>query len=341
MFTVALIGCGQWGPNLARIFHTDNRSRLKYVCDLDESRSGLLARRLRSVTIARDVHQILDDEEIDAIVIATPLVTHYEIVKASLEAGKHVLVEKPLAPEFVQALELTELAKSNNKILMVGYVFLFNPGILKAKECLTTGVLGELRYIQAIRTSLGPIRFDTNALWDLASHDISIMLYCVADNPVFVSGVGGYFTGNPHADIVSASIKFDNGSMGFLYSSWIDPCKVRRATFVGEEKMLLFDDISPFESIKIFDKGVERGDLLDTYGVHRMGIRVGDILLPRLEPIEPLNNECCAFIDACLKSVTNPAIGDLPLRVTAILESIDKSIIQDGAPVEVETDVFN
>jgi len=336
MLTVSLIGCGLWGPNLARNFFSHPKSFLKSVYDIDHGRAQTLVQRLRGVQAVENIEEILRDDDINAVLIATPLSTHYELAKAALTAGKHVFVEKPLTEDYRSAVQLTELAQTVRKVLMVGYVFLFNPGVEKAYEYVSNGGLGDIDYIYSVRTNLGPIRTDTNALWDLASHDVSIMLHCIKENPVCVSGSGGYFVGNKHADVATASIKFESGRMGFLYASWLDPCKIRRVTFVGKEKMLLFDDMAPLEPVKIFDKGVRKTELVDTYGMHQMGIRIGDILLPRLEPAEPLNRECEAFITACLENKENPAIGELPIKITALLSAIQKSMDKGGAPVHVE-----
>jgi predicted dehydrogenase len=337
MLSVALVGCGLWGPNLARIFFSHPRTQLKTVFDIDAERASKVSRRLRGVAVTDDFRVLLEDKEIDAVLVATPLVTHFDIAKALLEAGKHVFVEKPLTPDHASSEKLKILAEKQGRVLMTGYVFLFNPALRMAIDQIKSGILGDLHYITATRTNLGPIRSDTSVLWDLASHDVSVMLHCLGEDPVTVTATGGFFLGNPRADVVSASIRFLSGKMGFLYASWLDPCKVRRVTFVGENKMILFDDMMASESLKFFDKGVVRGpEVLDTYGGHQLGVRHGDVLLPRFDPLEPLGQECEAFIEACLDEMPNPAMGELPVKVTRILSALQLSMENGGCPVQVD-----
>ncbi len=337
MLSVALVGCGLWGPNLARIFFSHPRAHLKSVFDIDIERARTVSRRLRGVAVATDFHALLQDKEVDAVLVATPLLTHFDIAKASLEAGKHVFMEKPLTSDHASSEKLKLLAEKQEKVLMTGYVFLFNPALQMALEQIKRGLLGDLHYITATRTNLGPIRSDTSVLWDLASHDVSVILHCLEEDPVTVTATGGFFLGTPRADVVTASIRFSSGKMGFLYGSWLDPCKVRRVTFVGKDKMILFDDMMASESLKFFDKGVVRGpEVLDTYGAHQLGVRHGDVLLPRFDPQEPLSQECEAFIKACLDHIPNPAMGDLPVKVTRILSALQLSMEHGGCPVEID-----
>jgi predicted dehydrogenase len=335
MLCIGLIGCGAWGPNLARNFHAHDRAWLKTVCDLDKNRTDAVCKRMRGVRAVQQYQDLLADEEIHAVVVATPLSSHYGIARDALESGKSVLLEKPLTTDYKTSLELTQLAREQGKILMTGYVFLFNPGIRTIREKLLSGALGELQYIHALRTNLGPVRIDTNALWDLASHDVSIMLHCLNDTPVSAHGVGGYFTGNPQADTVSAGVTFQNGKMGFIYASWMDPRKTRQIAFVGKDKMMLFDDMAPTEMVRIYDKGLSQLDYYDTYGAHAMGVRSGDIVLPSIAPSEPLKEECDAFVRACLDNATNPAIGDLPVTAAAVLETVQRSIDSGGSTLPV------
>jgi len=336
MLSIGLIGCGPWGPNLARNFDAHPRSRVKVVCDLDRARAEALSRRLKGVAAATDYQDVLGDPDIDAVVVATPLRTHYEIAREALLAGKHVLAEKPLTSDYGTSRELTDLARNLNLTLMTGYVFMFNPGVLRAREAVRSGELGDVQYLHAMRTNLGPVRVDTNAVWDLASHDISIFLYCLEEDPVSVSGTGGRFIGNPSEDVAFAGIRFRSGKMGFIYASWLDPCKNRQVTIVGSEKMLLFDDMTPSEPIRIYDKGLQKYAFHDSYGAHRMSVRSGDIVVPHVKMAEPLMSECDAFVRAILDGRNNPAIGELPVKVAAVLAAVDRSVKKDGSSVEVE-----
>lgn len=337
MLRVGLVGCGLWGPNLARNFFSNPRSSLKTVFDIDTERARLVAGRLRGVSVAESFEDILEDEEIDALVVATPLATHYELAKACLASGKSVFLEKPMTSDCRTAMELKALAECHGKVLMTGYVFLFNAALGKAREYIHSGLIGDVHYATATRTNLGPIRSDTSALWDLTSHDVSILLHILGEDVLRVNATGGFFLSNPRADAVSATIHFAGGRMAFLYASWLDPCKVRRITFVGKEKMILFDDMQGSEPLKVFDKGVVRHEgVLDTFGMHQLGIRQGEVRLPLVQAVEPLSEECNAFISACLDGIANPATGNLSLKVTAVLEALQESIDGQGCPVDVE-----
>jgi predicted dehydrogenase len=336
MLSIGLIGCGLWGPNLARNFDSLRRSRVKVVCDSDLKQAQILKKRLKDAEVTDDYEQVICDRGVDAVVVATPLSTHYEIARKALEAGKHVFVEKPLTSDSGTSRELTDLADRLGLVLMSGYVFLFNRAVLTARAAVHSGELGEIQYLHAVRTNLGPIRMDTNALWDLASHDISIFLYCLEEDPVSVSGTGGRFVGNPAEDVAFAGIRFRSGRMGFIYVSWLDPCKNRQVTIVGTKKMLLLDDMAPSEPIRIYDKGIQKDDFYDSYGAHRMAVRSGDIVIPHIRTSEPLLTECEAFIEAVLDGKANPAMGDLPVKVARVLESVDRSMAADGAPIEIE-----
>lgn len=337
MLSIGVIGCGHWGPNLARNFSMNPRTHLTYVCDSDSSKAESLSHRLKGTPWVTDYCKILAHDDTHAVAIATPQQTHYQIVKEALEAGKHVFVEKPLTLNRQTSLELIGLAESLGLVLMVGYVFLFNNAVRFAKQIINEGDLGDVYYVQGVRTNLGPIRTDTNCLWDLASHDISIMLYWLEQKPMTVNANGSRFLGNPFEDVALARICFEKGQCGFLHVSWLDPCKVRQITVVGSKRMLLFDDMSPSEPIKIYDKGVTRETFYDSYGSHRMSVRNGDIVIPPITAGEPLFNECEAFVEAVLDNRKNDAIGLIPLKVDSILQAMDESLVGNGMLTEVKS----
>ena len=226
MLQMGLIGCGHWGPNLARNFILNRRTCLTRVCDVNSAKAKDLSVRLKGIPWTSRYEEILDDKQIEAVAVATPLPSHYQIVKDALSSGKHVFVEKPLSVNYKASLELTSLAVRSNLVLMVGYVFLFNCAIKYAKKVILDGLLGEIYYIHSVRSNLGPIRTDSNCLSDLASHDIAIMLYWLGQNPVTVNANGARFLGNPFDDVAIAQITFENGQRGFLHTSWLDPCKL-------------------------------------------------------------------------------------------------------------------
>ena len=336
MLNIALIGCGQWGPNLVRNFALNPRCRLTYVCDLDTARLKSIRERLLGVETVTDYREMLQDDEVDAVLVATPITTHYQIVRDSLEAGKHVLSEKPLTENYRSSLELADIAESVNRTLMVGYVFLFNAAVRKTVEYIRSGDLGQIQYVHAVRTNLGPIRYDVNALWDLASHDVAILLHCLEEMPASVSCTGGRFIGNPQPDVATLILSFPSGRMGFLYVSWLDPRKVRQITFVGTKKMLLFDDLGVLEPLRIYDKGVQRDAYSDTYGAHLMAVRSGEVVLPHVSGSEPLAEECQAFVSAVLDGVDNPGIGKLPLQVAAVLSAAEASLNNNGSGEKIQ-----
>jgi predicted dehydrogenase len=333
--SIGLIGCGLWGPNLARGFGGTRRAELTWICDIDRGKLDSLGARLKGVRATTDYAEILADGSVDAVAVATPSKAHYDIAHAALSAGKHVLVEKPLTDRAATSRELTELARSRKLTLMTGYVFLFNSGIHRIHEMIRSGELGEIQYMDAARTNLGPIRGDVSALWDLGSHDISIFLHWMDQIPVSVSASGGQYLGNSLEDVVVACLRFNGGQVGIILASWLNPCKVRRITVVGTKKMAGFDDMSPSEPVRLYDKGVVASGYYDSYGSHRLAVRSGDILLPSLKIQEPLSAEIEAFLDAVLEGKVNPGIGNLPVRVALVLEAAEESIRRSGSPVEV------
>jgi predicted dehydrogenase len=332
---MALIGCGLWGPNVAKNLASNPRSTLKWICDIDQRKLGFLASRLGAVKKTTDYLEIVRDSEIDAIAIATPAKEHYKMVKAALEAGKHVFVEKPLTDSLSTSKELTELAQRSSRVLMTGYVFLFNNGIARVGELIRSGTIGEVQYLHAIRTNLGPIRTDVNVVWDLASHDVSIFLYWLNQVPVSVSATAGRYSSDALDSVVNACLRFPNGQMGLIHVSWLNPSKVREISVIGTQKMILFDDMYPSESVRIYDKVAAPTGYYDSYGSHRMAVRSGDILIPYIRSDEPLQAELEAFIDAVLEGRGNPAMGDLPVSAASVLEAIDASMRKGGVPVEV------
>jgi predicted dehydrogenase len=336
MLTISVVGCGHWGPNLVRSLASHPRCKLSHVCDIDPARLKTSLASVKGVQSTTDYRELLQDPQLDAVAIATPVGTHYKIVLDFLEAGKHVLVEKPLTGQHRTSEQLVRLAEKKQKVLMVGYVFLFNPAVRRAALDIGSGELGDIQYVQAMRTNLGPIRDDINALWDLASHDVSVLLYCLQEIPIRVSCVAGQFIGTPHSDVASLTLSFASGRMAFIYVSWLDPRKVRQTTFVGSRKMLLFDDLNVLEPLRIYDKGVVKHMTSDSYGSHLMAVRTGDVLIPYVSGPEPLACEIDTFVKAVLDGLPNPAIGELPLQVAAILDAADRSFRQGGSYVSVE-----
>ncbi|MEP7200598.1 MAG: Gfo/Idh/MocA family oxidoreductase, partial [Chloroflexota bacterium] len=301
---IAVIGCGYWGPNLARNFHQLPTARLSVVCDADLSRAQALAVFYAEARAVANVADVLGDETIGAVAIATPARTHYELAKRALEHGKHVLVEKPLAMSSADAADLTALAAQRGLTLMVGHTFEYNPAVWKIKELIGAGQIGQLYYIYANRVNLGRVQSDINALWSIAPHDISIILHLLETMPLVVSARGAGYLNDQVEDVVFLTMTFPQKIMAHVQASWLDPSKTRRMTIVGSEKMIVYDDVADEGKVKIYDKGVYRkGD--PSYGEFQYRVHSGDIHIPKIDMTEPLANECAHFV-ACVLTGRTP-----------------------------------
>jgi len=340
MIRVAVIGAGHWGPNLINNFHTHQRSEVAWVVDSDASRLERVKARFPDVQVAGDATQALADATVDCVVIATPTSTHHAIVKAALDAGKHVLVEKPITDELRTARELEALAKQVDRVLMVGHVFVYNNAAQQIKGYLADGELGQIYYISMVRTNLGPIRVDVNSAWDLASHDISLSNYWLDAQPLSASAVGGSWINPGVEDAVFATLRYPGEIVVNLHVSWLNPRKARDITLVGEKRMLTFDDINMSEPLRIYDKQVSdertNREFIDTFGSFRMSVRDGDVTIPKVRGGEPLRNECEHFLD-CIESGNAPLTGAPEgIAVVRVLEAISRSMRNGGRAEAVE-----
>lgn len=330
---IGLVGYGYWGPNLARNFHQLPEAWLVACADSDPGRLSEAARLYPLKQTAADYRELLDNPTLDALVIATPARSHFELARAALNAGKHVLVEKPIAMSSAEARELIETARTRERVLMVGHTFEFNPAVWKIKELLTSGDLGELFYIYSNRVNLGRVQRDINVLWSIAPHDISILLYLLDTLPVSLSARGGTFVSNGVEDVVFALLAFHNNLLAHVHASWLDPSKTRQMTLVGSEKMIVYDDVDPEAKIKIYDKGVyKRGD---AFGEFQLRVRSGDLYIPRIDLTEPLKYECAHFIECIREGKTPRTDGKNGLRVVRVLEAAQQSLERDGARVGI------
>jgi predicted dehydrogenase len=284
----------------------------------------------------QDYRLILDDSAIDAVVIATPVSTHYDIVRESLLAGKHVLCEKPLCKHSNQGEELVELARTSGRILMVGHVFLFNSGILKLKQLVDTGELGTLQYLAASRTNLGRFQKDVNVVYDLCSHDISIFNWLVGSEPEVVSAMGASFVQSGIEDVAFVSMKYPGNILAHLHASWLDPKKVRQITLVGNRQMATWDDLQPTTPIAIYDKGANAVRDYNDFGEFlRLSMWDGDIRLPKVRFDEPLKVQASEFVKSLRDGQAERSDGAFGLRVVKILKAINTSIQHGGSPTPV------
>jgi len=333
---IGIIGCGYWGINYVRIFSELPNSQMVRVCDLSEERLNRVRQRFPLVESCKTIQQLLDDPRIDAVVVATPSSTHYEIAKECLLHDKHVLVEKPFVMEVAEGKELIDLAEERNRVLMVGHTFLYNPGIHKMKECIWDNDFGKIYYLYATRTNFGPIRTDVNALWDLVPHDLSIFGDLLGVQPIWVTAVGAKLLGNGREDVGFVTLAYPDGVLGHIHVSWAEPYKVREVVVVGSKKRIVFNDLDNHEKVRIFAKGVSPSKTdVNSYGEFQFLMRDGDIISPKVEASEPLKNQCAHFLDCAAKGVVPLSDGQNGLDVVRVLVAIDESVKRDGAPVEV------
>jgi predicted dehydrogenase len=335
MIRVGIIGLGYWGPNLVRCFDEIDGCRVTYVCDKDLDRLTAISDRFPGVKPTQEADELLDSGIVDAVVIATPTKTHFHLASAALRRGLDTFVEKPLAGSSEECQELIEIAELNQCQLFVGHIFLHSAPVAKLRELVQNDELGDLYYLSCKRLNLGPIRGDVNSLWDLAPHDISIMLHLLGEQPSSVSCSGlAYFKHEIH-DVCNLTLQFPGNKIGIVHVSWLDPHKKREVTVVGDKKMAVYDDLEQ-EKIKVYDKGVEAPAYNENYGDFQFAFRYGDTYSPRIVESEPLKAECSDFI-RCIRESDQPLTdGFNGLQVVQVLEAAQHSLQNDGACVEVE-----
>lgn len=331
---LGIVGLGYWGPNLLRNFGQLDGCRVKVCCDLDEKNLEKAKSQYNGIGVTSKYESLLEDPEIQAVVIATSVRTHYKLVKQALENGKHVFVEKPLTLNIAHAQELVKLAKENGVKLMVGHLMEYHPAVDMLKELVDAHELGDIYYLYSQRVNLGKIRKDENALWSLAPHDISIIIHLLGLEPENVSARGQSYLQDGIEDVVFLNLAFPGKVMAQIQLSWLDPHKIRRTTIVGSKKMVVFDDMEPTEKIRIYDKGVVNG----TYGSfgEALSLRFGDINIPYIKMVEPLKLECQHFLD-CIRDDKQPRSDGLDgLRVVKVLQAAQESLEKGGTPVYLE-----
>lgn len=345
MIRIGIIGLGYWGPNLARVLDGLEECSVTAICDRRSDRLQHYARLFPNAIATRQSDEILDRDMVDAVVIATPTATHYQLASQALKQSIHTFVEKPLATTTAQCEQLIALSGENDAVLFVGHVFLYSAPVAKLKELVTSGELGDLYYISSSRLNLGPVRYDVNALWDLAPHDISIMLDLMGDSPVSVSCAGMAYLKDEVHDVCSLALNFNKKRMGIIHVSWLDPHKKRVMTVVGSKKMAIYDDIEPLEKIKVYDRSVDAPPHTDSYGDFRVSYRYGDTYSPRLDEVEPLRAECRNFVQSIIAGSKPKTDGYNGLGVVRVIEAAQNSLqngngsvkLSDGVPLGPET----
>ncbi len=332
---IGVVGCGYWGPNLIRNFESLPNVSVKMACDRDPKRLEHIKQRYH-INTHSDFEKIINDPSIHAVAIATPVSSHYDLAQKSLVAGKHAFIEKPMTRTVQQGLELINIARQKKRVLMVGHTFIYSSPVRKIKEIVASGDIGDILYISAQRLNLGLFQKDINVAWDLAPHDISIILFIMGISPVSVNCQGkDHFNGSKIEDVTNISLNFPNGGFATILSSWLDPNKIRRMTFVGSKKMILYDDNEPLEKIRIYDKHVETPQYYDTFGEFSYSYHYGDMQSPYLKREEPLKTECQHFIDCIRQSRKPESSGEEGLRVVQILEAAAHSLSKNGAKMPI------
>lgn len=337
LITVGVIGCGYWGPNLVRNFTENERSQLLWMCDTNAERLAHLGRRYPFAQTAIDYRKLLADARLDAVVIATPVATHYSFAKAALEAGKHVLIEKPFTTSVREAEELTELAERRGLTLMVDHTFVYTGAIRKIKEIVRGGELGDLLYFDSVRINLGLFQSDINVVWDLAPHDLSIMDFLVERRPVALTATGSCHVEANIENIAYLLLKFDDSFIAHFHFNWLSPVKIRRTLIAGSRKMIVYDDIEPTEKVRVYDKGVvasrSGGDGTEEKYQTLVSYRTGDVWVPKLDTTEALRYVAAEFLDAIEKARAPLTDGHAGWRVVRLLEAAQRSIEGGGKTI--------
>ncbi|HSH61473.1 MAG TPA: Gfo/Idh/MocA family oxidoreductase [Acidimicrobiales bacterium] len=334
----AIVGLGYWGPNLLRNLVALRGPEAVVVVERSLDRIAAVATQYPSVACSTSLDQVLDDDEVQAVILATPVSTHAELAIAALEAGRHVLVEKPLAASVADAVAVVELAEQRQRVLMVGHTFLFSPRVELMAQCLADGRLGRVQYATSSRLNLGLHQRDIGVIWDLASHDFSILFHLLGEFPESVQTAGRGMVRNSNLDVAFMTLTFPSGIVASVDVSWLAPRKVRNTVLVGNQRMMIYDDLDNEGPVKIYDKGVVLPDP-ENFGEHQLTYRHGDVLAPFVPPREPLNQELCHFLDCIEGSVPLPcrSDGQFGLRVVEALEAAERSWRQGGQPVAVDS----
>jgi predicted dehydrogenase len=335
MLNIGVVGYGYWGPNLVRNFAESARMRVAAVADLDARRLALVQARYPAVRTTTQPSDLLADASIDAVAIATPVSSHFELARAALRAGKHVLVEKPLTASSDEARRLMDEAAARNRVLMVDHTFVYTGAVQTIRRLLSGGEMGDLYYYDSVRVNLGLFQRDVSVIWDLAVHDLAILDYIVPARPVAVSATGTHHVPGHRENIAYLTLFFDGSLIAHLHVNWLAPVKVRRTLIGGSRKMIVYDDLEPSEKVKVYDRGVVVQDSPESVYQMLVGYRTGDMWAPQVGVAEALRSEVEHFADCILEGRPPDTDGGCGLRVVRVLECACKSVEQRGAPVSL------
>lgn len=335
---VGVIGCGYWGPQLIRNLHEMPNAELIGVADAKPERLEFVKRHYPEVRLFSSHTQLLETD-VEAVVVATPIHTHHTLAKEALLAGKHVMVEKPLAASVAEAMELIQIGQARQRIVMVGHTFLYNPAVQELRRLVGDGELGRIYYVDAARLNLGLFQRRANVMWDLAPHDISILMYVLGTTPVAVSARGSMCVQDDVHDVAYLEMLFESGVSAHVHVSWLDPAKVRRITVVGDKKMAVYNDVSQVEKIRVYDTGVET-PITNSFGEFQMSYRHGQVTIPYITWQEPLRLECEHFVE-CVRTGADPRTDGMQgLAVVSVLEAATDSLHHGGRRVPIELPSF-
>jgi predicted dehydrogenase len=336
MIKVGVIGYGYWGPNLVRNFMAAPGSAVTRVCDLREERLAPLQKLYPGIKTCNNSNELVNDPQIDAVVIATPVSSHFELALAALKAGKHLLVEKPLAATSDQARQLIDAAAKRNLVLLVDHTFVYTDAVRKIRELISSGQLGDIYYYDAVRVNLGLFQHDVNVIWDLAIHDLSVMDYVLPAKPVAISTTGiSHIPGQPE-NVAYITLFFSGAQIAHVHVNWLTPVKVRHTLIGGSEKMILYDDLEPSEKVKIYDKGINVTPRPEDVYKMLVSYRSGDMWAPRLDNTEALQTEALHFID-CVENNRQPETdGAAGLRMVQMIEAAEMSLRDRGRLIELQ-----
>ena len=333
---VGVVGLGYWGPNLVRNFHDVPNVDVAWICDLREERLEQLGRRYPAVRRTTDFGDLLSDDGLDAIAIASPVGTHYALAAAALRSGKHVFVEKPLAASAAEGSALVRMAEAHGLILMPGHTFLYSPPVNLIRELIVSGALGDLYFISMSRVNLGLHQPDVSVVWDLAPHDFSILRYWLGEMPTRVTAMSRCCVLPDMPDVAFINLEFPSRTIAHVELSWLAPSKLRRTTIVGTEKMVVYDDTSN-EPVRVYDSGVDMPDPL-SFGEYKLSYRTGDVISRHLPPAEPLYLELEDFCTAIRTGTEPRSNGEIGLAVVRMIEAVDDALLQNGVPSESALD---
>lgn len=338
MIGIGVLGYGYWGPNLVRNFSDVPEARVVKVCDLRSDRLALVRRRHPAVETTTVHHEVIADPRVDAVVIATPVSTHFDFAFHALQAAKHVLVEKPLTSTSEEAVRLIDEADRRGRVLMVDHTFVYTGAVRRIQELIASKALGHINYYDSVRINLGLFQPDVNVIWDLAVHDLAILDYVVPAKPCAVTATGmSHLPGRPE-NIAYLTLLFEANFIAHINVNWLAPVKVRRTLIGGSRRMIVYDDLEPSEKVKVYDKGITVGSEADLYNVF-IGYRTGDMWAPRLDPTEALQTQAQHFI-RCIEDRVPPITdGEAGLRVVRVLEASTQSLLDRGRLVEVDLPV--